>query len=139
MKHHTTEDLYAAPTLVVADDDPEMSELIASVMASRGYSVLRFGDGQELFAHIVDVMAGKASKPALVVSDLRMPGMTGLEVIVALKASGLGVPVILITAFGDPELHARARDLGAAAVLDKPFDMTALEVAIREVAARARG
>lgn len=138
MKHHTTEDLYASPTLVVADDDPEMSDLIASVMARRGYSVLKFGDGRDLFAHIVDVMAGKASKPELVVSDLRMPGMTGLEAIVALNASGLEIPVILITAFGDPEVHARARDLGAAFVLDKPFDMAVLTAAIQKVSEARR-
>jgi DNA-binding response OmpR family regulator len=130
VESHATDDLYAPKTIVVADDDPEMSELIAAVMAKRGYSVIEFGDGHDVFAHIVDVMAGKAPAPSLVVSDLRMPGMTGLEIIVALQGSGLDVPVILITAFGDSETHARARDLGAAFILDKPFEMAELVAAI---------
>jgi DNA-binding NtrC family response regulator len=59
----------------------------------------------------------------LVISDLRMPGITGLSVLGGLRDLELRIPFILITAFGDAGTHALAHQLGATAVLDKPFDM----------------
>ena len=70
----------------------------------------------------------------MLVSDIRMPGMSGLRGAGAIAGEPAGpAAIILITAFGDEATHARARELGAACVLDKPFELDILCDAIRQV------
>ena len=67
----------------------------------------------------------------LVITDVRMPGPSGVEMLEWLRGVVWSIPVIVITAFGDPVLHAEARRLGALAVLDKPFDVNELLALVR--------
>jgi len=60
-----------------------------------------------------------------------LPGFTGLELLAELRKSDWAFPVVLITAFGDETLHLEGKRLGAAMVLDKPFDIEELVVAVR--------
>jgi DNA-binding NtrC family response regulator len=69
----------------------------------------------------------------LVISDERMPGMAGLEVLDALRRAGWPTPFILITGFGDQATHASARRLGASAVFDKPFDLDDLRKTVLQL------
>lgn len=62
----------------------------------------------------------------LLVTDVRMPGFSGLDVLTALRRVSVRCPVVLVTAFGDEALHQFARQLGVVAVLDKPFDVNEL-------------
>ena len=71
----------------------------------------------------------------LVISDIRMPWVTGMEVLRGMRQCLGYPPVILITAFGDDQTHAEARQLGAAAVFDKPFDIEELLEKVRELVA----
>lgn len=122
-----TETLQPGPQQVVvllAEDDPDMRQLLGDTLRDDGYLVREAADGVEL----VDFLArkttgGQGELPDLVVSDIRMPGHTGMEVLTSLRQEFWALPVILITAFGDPETHNEARRLGAAAVLDKPFSI----------------
>jgi len=59
-----------------------------------------------------------------------MPGLTGLDVLAILRCANRTTPVILITAFGDEATHAEGRELGAVAVLDKPFNVQELRTAV---------
>ena len=68
----------------------------------------------------------------VIVSDIRMPGVTGLSVLAGLRGIEGTPPIILISAFGDEETHAEARELGAAALLDKPFEMSDLLDRVRD-------
>ncbi|MCU0620491.1 MAG: response regulator [Gemmatimonadales bacterium] len=68
--------------------------------------------------------------PDIVVSDIRMPGKTGLELLAGLRRADWATPVILITGFGDRHTLAEAQRLGAAAVFDKPFDVDDLRTAV---------
>jgi DNA-binding NtrC family response regulator len=67
----------------------------------------------------------------LIITDVRMHGVTGLEILAGLRENDWSTPVILMTAFGDAELHAEAMRLGALAVLDKPFELDALRTLVR--------
>ena len=71
----------------------------------------------------------------VIVSDVNMPGLSGLDVLAALRCADWTTPVILITAFGDQQIRAEAEALGAARRLDKPVDPGALRAAV----ARATG
>jgi FixJ family two-component response regulator len=68
--------------------------------------------------------------PQLLLTDQRMPGLSGLEVIEATRAAGMGIPAILITAFLDTAVHDRACAFSTP-VLEKPFEMTDLMALVR--------
>jgi CheY-like chemotaxis protein len=106
---------------LVADDDREMRALMASVLKEAGFDVVELGDGHALLEHL-----RSAPCPALIVTDLQMPHFTGMAALRHIRRLGLAVPVILVTAFGNPRIHLNAARLGAAAVLDKPFSLITL-------------
>jgi DNA-binding response OmpR family regulator len=95
--------------------------------------VIEARDGQELLLAIERLKAGSV-RPAMVVSDVRMPGYSGLDLLAILRCASWTLPVVLITAFGDEDTHAEARELGAIAVLDKPFDLDDLRAVVRAAA-----
>ena len=76
---------------------------------------------------------GSPNAPDLVVTDVQMPGATGMRVLSHVRRAHPTVPVILITAFGSAELHAQAKRLGAATVLDKPFDLAELRKLVQRL------
>jgi DNA-binding response OmpR family regulator len=128
---HTTpapiETLQDRRHVLVAEDNTEMRRLIASTLRAHGYDVTEVRDGMELLDCVEGaVRAGALGRYAAVVSDVRMPWLSGMDVLAVLHTAAWRTPVILITAFGDEETHAEGRELGAAAILDKPFEMDAL-------------
>jgi DNA-binding response OmpR family regulator len=119
--------------LLLAEDDFELRELLACVLRADGHEVVEACDGHELWALLS--RESQADEPApfsLVVSDVRMPGMTAFDVMTHLQCALSETPVILITAFGDRTTHLRAMRLGASRVLDKPFDFDELLKAVHE-------
>ena len=120
------------PLVLLAEDDAEFRRLLASVLAEDGYEVLEAEDGLALLATIEHTLTVRREQPDafLVVADVRMPGLTGLDVLAILRCANWATPVILITAFGDEATHAEGRELGAVAVFDKPFSMEQLRCAV---------
>jgi DNA-binding response OmpR family regulator len=124
----------APPCILVAEDDPAMRDLIVAELQRDGYRVLGAANADELLDRIGEVAATRedgAAAVALIISDVRMPGLTGVDLLAALRWSAWTTPVILITAFGDPALHAEARSFGALSVLDKPFPLEELRMLVR--------
>jgi DNA-binding response OmpR family regulator len=109
----------------VADDDAEMRAMLAITLRHAGYEVIEVADGRELVHYFSACIlhTNRVPKPDVVISDIRMPGPNGLEILRGLRASNWAAPMILITAFGDDESKAEARRLGAVAFFDKPFDL----------------
>lgn len=119
------------PRIAVADDSAEMRALIATTLRADGYDVVESGDGHELVRLLEPIEPERhATSVDLVVSDLRMPELSGMDVLGALHDRALHTPFILITAFGDEDTHREAHELGAAAVLDKPFDLDRLRTLV---------
>lgn len=119
--------------ILLADDDAEMRRLLASVLRGAGYRVEEADDGDALRARL----AALHGELDLLVTDVQMPGWTGLQALEWTKRNAPDVEVILITAFGDRDLHARAAALGARAVLDKPFDLITLKQVVASLPAPA--
>lgn len=111
--------------VLLVEDDDEMRKMLAFVLARHGFRVIQACDGSQALEYLGDVVLGgsREKTPQLLLTDQRMPGFCGLDVIEAARLAGLNIPAILITAFGDPETHERAEALGATPVLDKPFAM----------------
>ncbi len=110
--------------VLIAEDDAEMRTMLAEEFKAAGYQVFEVPDGKKLFQCIKSQKTRPmCPEPDLIVSDIRMPGLSGLEVLRFLRRSDWTMPVIMITAFGDKQTHEEAKKLGAAAVMDKPFDV----------------
>jgi CheY-like chemotaxis protein len=108
--------------VLLAEDDDEMRQLLSSTLRVEGYQITECAHGVKLAWLLETPSTGSVQPYDIVVSDIRMPGLTALEVMEGLRSQNWP-PVILITAFGDAETHETARKLGAVAVLDKPFEM----------------
>jgi DNA-binding response OmpR family regulator len=118
--------------MLLAEDDVEMRRLLATEFRKAGYEVVESADGKELIDHISDsIVAGHPVD--CIVTDVRMPRLSGTQALRLIKEAGLSVPVIVITAFGDHSTRIESWLLGAAAVLDKPFEIETLMDEIRRV------
>lgn len=112
--------------VVLAEDDRDMRNLLAQNLRRAGISVVEATDGSVLLDKLNGLRANCDQElPDLIVSDVHMPGKTGLEALDQFRREYPEVPIIIITAFGDAETVLAAQALGAVAVFDKPFDLLA--------------
>ena len=118
-------------TILVAEDDEGLRRLIARELRADGFQVIEARDGEELLDHLDSSAVADQPSPYLdlVITDLRMPGATGLEAL-TLFGNASAPPIIVITAFGGRGIHQQAWLLGAAAVFDKPLDFDALRAEV---------
>ncbi len=118
--------------VLLAEDDDEMRKMVASALRKDGYEVIEVRDGWQLLQYLATHRLKSDSDELvdLLISDIRMPGRNGLDVLAGLRWADWAMPVILITGFGDRQTHAEARRLGAAAVFDKPFELDDLRTAV---------
>ena len=120
--------------VLIAEDDEEMRRLIAIVLSRDGHRVVQASDGTQLVDQVLESM--KSGIPIdLVVTDVRMPGVSGFEAVSWIRDLGCRAPVVVITAFADPDLKATGTHLGVVAVLDKPFELDDLKALVRRVLA----
>ena len=119
------------PLVLLAEDDARMRRLLAAALRLDGFEVVEAKDGAELLEGIGNLILHPRDGRVvdLVITDVRMPFTTGLDVVAGLRRAEWITPVIVITAFGDEATHAEAQRLGAVAVFDKPFDVNELRIA----------
>lgn len=107
-------------TVFVVDDDQAVCRSVGALISSAGVNVETFATAQEF----LDAYA--PNQPGCLVLDVRLPGMSGLELQKKLKAAGIKIPVIFITGYGDVRMAVQAVQRGAVDVLEKPFAAQAL-------------
>ncbi len=113
--------------IVVVDDEPDVEEMFRQQFRRdlrSGRFVMEFALSAP--AALEQVKAIPDPSLILILSDINMPGMTGLEMLPKVKAERPNVPVIMITAYGDETTIKKASDLGAAGLLPKPIDFSLL-------------
>jgi two-component system response regulator FixJ len=115
-----------ANVIHIIDDEAIIRDSIALVLARNGFCVQTHDSAVEFLDR------ADADNTACVITDVRMPGMDGIELLAKLKELGLSFPVIVITANGDVPLAVQAIKRGASDFLEKPFDDLALLAALRE-------
>jgi DNA-binding NtrC family response regulator len=106
------------PQILLADDNTDLRELLALVLKKAGFGVTVCYNGQ----HLLEWLERKEYFD-LIISDVRMPALTGLEVLESQFGDPAFPPFICMTAFGDRQTHEAAHRFGAVATLDKPFDI----------------
>ena len=114
-----------APTVFVIDDDEDVRAAIAGLLKFEGLKCEAFPTAHEFLRN------PRSDGPACLVLDVRLPGMTGLDVQRELVAAGVKIPIIFITGHGDISMTVKAMKSGAVDFLTKPFDDQALLDAIR--------
>ncbi len=108
------------PVILVIDDQPGIRRLLVEVLSEEGYSVVEAANGYD------GLQKAKDYRPALILMDMKMPGMDGIETLKELKTLGIGDKVIMMTAYGELDLVTEAKEIGAADYITKPFDIIAL-------------
>jgi FixJ family two-component response regulator len=120
-----------APTIFVVDDDPSVRAGLGRLLEAAGYAVETFVSAREFLA------SPPQAGPGCLVLDVRMPGLTGLELQEALAAAGRRMSIVFISGHSDVPMSVRAMKAGAVDFLAKPFDVEDLLTAIRQAAAKA--
>ncbi len=118
------------PTVLVVDDDRGHSEALAKIFKRAGYRVRTAGDGKEALGILTD-------RPFdLVITDMRMPHMNGLDLLRNIRAMSPHVPVLIVTAFGEWTTYMEAMDCGCVDYLNKPVRREDILMAARKTLTR---
>jgi FixJ family two-component response regulator len=125
--------MYDGPTVFVVDDDLEVGQSLSWLLTEAGLSVQLFTSGRDF----LDTYQPHHEEACLLL-DVRMPGMSGLEVQRELASRGADVPVIFLTVYSDVTTRGRALRAGALDVLEKPVNDVRLMERINEAMARCR-
>lgn len=116
------------PLIALAEDDPQLRSLLASALETVGYRVMSVATGEQLVASVRRLVA-EGQPLRLIITDVRMPTLGGLEAAQILRTAGHEVPLIFMTAFGDAWTRSQAADFGAL-LLDKPLSLQVLRRAV---------
>ena len=112
--------------VLVVDDDPVVAKSFDRVLSGKGYAVITARDGTEAMEKLAH------EHYDAVFTDIRMPGMDGLEVAARIKATQPWLPVVIVTGYGSPASEARAKEIGVAGFLNKPLSPEMIEGSARE-------
>ena len=122
-----SENAAAQPVVHIVDDDEGLRESLAFLLRSANLEVRSFESAKAFLGELPHAM------PGCVITDVRMPDMSGIELLRRLKELKIGVPVIVITGHGDIALAVEAMKIGAADFFEKPFDDDLLVASVRAV------
>jgi two-component system response regulator FixJ len=118
-------------TIHIIDDDQAMLDSLSLLLTMEGYSVRTYESARRFFD------TNKHHACGCVVTDMNMPGMSGLDLLAVMKEQNISIPTIVITAVRDLRLSVNAMRQGAFAFFVKPFDAEALLTSIRSALMRA--
>ena len=104
-----------SPLIAILDDDKSIRDATNNLLQAAGFSTATFPDAESFLSW------ARRRSAACVVADMRMPGMTGLQMYQQLVAWGERTPTVLITAYPEDALRARAKEAGIVCCLSKPF------------------
>jgi CheY-like chemotaxis protein len=118
--------------VLIAEDDPNIVESLSFVLSRAGFAVSAALDGEEALRRL------HAERPDLMILDVMLPGRNGFEVLKLVKSDPLlrGIPVIVLTAKGQPQDRRMAESLGVEGFMTKPFSNTEVVQAVQRLAGR---
>lgn len=119
--------------VLVVDDQFGIRCMLQELLEGVGYEVLLAESGY------VAVEVAKAERPLVILMDMKMPGMDGIDALAELKEMGMAGNVIMMTAYGELKSVQEAKALGANGFIAKPFDIYDLSALVDEFAARLQG
>ena len=123
--------------VLVAEDDPEMRKLVVEALRKDGHEILEASDGAQMLVLLAETFHRDHGLDSVdvIVTDVRMPGENGLDVVERVTQARWKIPCVLMTAFGDDEVRWRAQKMGAT-LLDKPLSLADLRAAVARLVQR---
>src|ERR1700730_5242642 len=121
------------PIIAVVDDDESVLESLAGLAETVGYEAALFASAEEFLQSV-----RHRDSLACLILDVRLPGMSGVELYTQLTQSPRSIPTIIITAYADPAMNTWAAKAGVIALLYKPFQPDVLLQAVREAITQSR-
>ena len=118
------------PVIYVIDDDDAVRQSLEFLLKTAGYAVCGFESGKAFLDVLPQLKSG------CIITDVRMPEITGIDLLRHVKEAGVDIPVIVITGHGDISLAVDAMKLGAVDFLEKPFDEDQLMAALKSTLSR---
>ena len=118
--------------ILVADDEPGIRGSLQLILAARGHSVDTAENGGEALEKVRAAVA-EDRPPQLLVTDIQMPGLSGLEMLETLRQEGIDLPTLVISGYGDRESVAELRRHGCRHFIDKPFNPDQVVEAVQRV------
>jgi CheY-like chemotaxis protein len=124
----------SSPSVLLAEADKEVRKLLKYSLTKCGYSVIECSHGIELMSRLGTLAtADKPDKVDLIITDIRMPGISGLEIFKEMKNEGGFPPFILISASRDKVLCNQEKRFGAVSIFGNPFDVDELLVKVMKI------
>ncbi len=120
----------ASPRILVADDEPNLRRVLSAILSREGYDVVQAADGAEALEQL-------DADTDVVITDLQMPRLGGMEVLREVKSRAPSVPVIMITAFGSVNNAVQAVKAGAFDYVEKPFDQEQIRIVVAKAVRQA--
>lgn len=115
-----------AATILIVDDQYGIRILLNEVLKKEGYQTLQAANGPEA------IQLAKENVPDLVLLDMKIPGMDGIEILKRMKAENPNIRAIIMTAYGELDMIQEAKNIGAIMHVPKPFDIDDIRQTIRE-------
>ncbi len=126
-----------AQRILVAEDDEDTRNVVVTALVEEGYDVIAVEDGRQLVECLEIIARDALRSPDLIAMDIHMPGPSGLELLDGLRSAGWVTPVVIMSSTVSREVRARVERAGAAAVIEKPFDLFELRAAISSAESKA--
>ena len=120
------------PHILIVEDEPTTAWALAEGLSDDGFTIDTFRSAEEAWGWLRD-----GGHSDLVISDLKLPGMSGLDLAKKLRRGRHAQPVVIVTAYGSPETLRDLRSAGVADCFPKPFPMDALRRSVRQAIDRA--
>jgi len=117
----------------IVDDDEAVRDSLSFTLGASDIDVVAYASAQELLSHAATL------RPGLIITDVRMPGMSGLELVARLKELGIALPIIVLTGHADVAMAVEAMKAGVVDFIEKPFDDAALLEAVEVARQRLQG
>lgn len=123
--------------ILVAEDEQHMRHTLSLILKKAGYSVSKAGDGYEALKMIVDSRNG-ARPVDLLLTDIQMPGLTGMELIAQLDQLNISLPILVITGYGEEDTVIELKHVAYAEYIEKPFKAETLLESVSRVFEKER-
>jgi CheY-like chemotaxis protein len=120
------------PRVVLAEDDPDVLRMVTVALRGFGYEIIEARTGAELLDKLGHALLSgdPSARPDVIISDIRMPGLTGMEILEGLRQAEWSTAIVLMTAYADGDTREEAQRLGVDALFAKPFDIDDLATAV---------
>jgi CheY-like chemotaxis protein len=124
------------PRVIVAEDEADVRRMVVVALRSLGFDIVEARTGAELLDELGDALleGDPAARPDIIISDIRMPGLTGMEILAGLRQAHWPTGIVLMTAYADRKTRMEAQQLGVTAFFEKPFDIDDLMTVVVNMA-----